>query len=325
MIDLSIVVPVFNEEKVLPEFYGRLTSVLKEINLEYEVIFVDDGSVDGSTSFIHHLRNLDKSIALLALSRNFGKDCALTAGLDHCQGEAVVIIDADLQDPPELIPKLLEKWKQGFDIVYATRVKRIKESALKIKTASGFYRLMQALTPFHFPLDAGDYRLLSKKSVNAIRQCGENQRFMKGIFAWIGFPSASVEYVRQARYLGSSKWNYRKLFSYAIDGITSFSTIPLKMSTYVGIFTACTGFLYALFVIYKTIFIGEDVAGYPSLMVVILVLGGIQLTSLGIIGEYLGRTYLESKNRPAYFLKGYFPAKFADDEIFIASEVHVKN
>lgn len=286
---LSVVVPAFNEQEVLPEFHKRLTGVLEALNCPYEVLYVNDGSTDKSLEVINDLQ--DEHVAILDLSRNFGKEIAMTAGLDHAKGDAVIVIDADLQDPPELIPKFVEKWCEGFDVVYAKRTARDGETIFKKATAKVFYRFIQGVSRVKIPADTGDYRLLSRRAVEALKQLRETHRFMKGIFAWIGYPQAAVEYRRDPRFAGETKWNYWQLWNFALEGITSFTINPLKIASYFGLTTAIGAFLYALVIIYKTLAFGDPVRGYPSLMVVVLFLGGVQLMSLGVIGEYLGRMF----------------------------------
>lgn len=305
---LAVVVPVFNEEAVLAEFHQRLAGVLDGLEMKSEIIYVNDGSVDGSLNELQRLMATDARIALVDLSRNFGKEIAMTAGLDHAQGDAVVVIDADLQDPPELIPQLIEHWQAGYDVVYAQRTSRRGESAFKKTTAHLFYRLMQKLSRVHIPRDTGDFRLLSRRAVAALSGLREQHRFMKGLFAWIGYPQKAVSYQRDARYGGDTKWSYVGLWNFAIEGITSFSTIPLKVATYLGTLTALGAFLFGMFMVVKTVFYGNPVPGYPSLLVVVLFLGGIQLMALGVIGEYLGRMFDETKGRPLYLLKDYRPS-----------------
>jgi len=269
---------------------------------------VDDGSTDDTISVMQANRGEDARVIILDLSRNFGKEIALTAGIDHAQGDAVVLIDADLQDPPELIPDFITHWKEGYDVVYATRIAREGETVIKKATARAFYRLMQKVGRVRIPENTGDYRLLSRRSVDSLRQLREHHRFMKGLFAWIGYPQKSVPYQRDARYAGKTKWNYWKLWNFAIEGITSFTTTPLKLATYLGLVTALGAFLYGSYFLLRTLFLGNPVPGYPSLLVTMLFIGGIQLVAIGIIGEYLGRMFNETKNRPLYFLKGYEPS-----------------
>lgn len=305
---LSIVVPVYNEATILSAFNQRLRATLATLEGSSEIIYVNDGSTDDSIKVLHTLRAHDPRVAIVDLSRNFGKEIALSAGIDHAEGDAIVVMDADLQDPPELIPTLLQRWQEGYDIVYAKRISRPGETWFKKSTAYLFYRLFHKLSPLQIPIDTGDFRLLSRRTVEAIKQLRETHRFMKGLFTWIGYPQIAVPYERDSRFGGKSKWNYWKLWNLAIEGITSFSSAPLKFSTYFGLLVALGAFIYALVIIYKTLVFGEPVPGYPSLMVVILFLGGIQLLTLGIIGEYLGRTFTESKQRPLYFVKDYRPS-----------------
>lgn len=309
---LSIVVPVYNEESILPDFHQRLNSVLSKLNILSEVVYVNDGSTDGSLTLLQTLKTQNPHLAILDLSRNFGKEIALSAGLDYAQGDAVIVIDADLQDPPELIPKLLKQWQAGYDIVYAKRIKRKGETWFKKTSAYLFYRLIQKMSSITIPKDTGDFRLLSRRAVEALKRFRERHRFMKGLFAWIGYAQIAVSYEREARNKGQSKWNYWKLWNLAIEGITSFSIAPLKLASYLGFTTAFSAFIYAMTIIYKTLVFGEPVQGYPSLMVVMLFLGGIQLVTLGIIGEYLGRTFDEAKERPLYLVQHYEPPSFPE-------------
>jgi len=304
---LSVVVPAYNEAEGLTELHNRLTSVLSAMAVEFEVVYVNDGSSDQTLRVLQDLRDADSRVAIVDLSRNFGKEIALTAGLDHTQGDAIVVIDADLQDPPELIPELYQQWLEGYDVVYARRVAREGESFLKKSTAHVFYRLMEKFSNVKIPRDTGDYRLLSRRAVDALKQVREKHRFMKGLFSWIGFPQKEVLYRRNPRYAGQTKWNYWKLWNFALEGITSFTIGPLKIATYIGVSTAAAAFIYGLFVIFKKLVYGDPVAGYPSLMVAILFLGGVQLFTMGIIGEYLGRMFDETKQRPLYFINDYAP------------------
>lgn len=305
---LSIVVPAYNEQEVLEQFYGRLNTM----PYRSEIVFVNDGSKDNTLQILQQLRQSDLSIAIVDLSRNFGKEIALTAGLDHTKGDAVVVIDADLQDPPELIPELVANWEQGFDVVYARRTERDGETMLKRATAHLFYRIVENISRVPIPRDTGDFRLLSRRAVNSLLRLRENNRFMKGLFAWIGYPQKAVLYRRDKRYAGGSKWNYWALWNFALEGITSFTTAPLKLATYLGLFTALAAFAYGLWVILKTMIFGEPVAGFPSLMVVILFLGSIQLITIGIIGEYLGRMFSETKHRPLYLINEYSENQLAE-------------
>lgn len=302
MQSLAVVVPAYNESEGLREFQRRLGLVFDALDLRCSVLYVDDGSRDDTWQVMESLRAADGRVATLKLSRNFGKETALTAGLDHVDADAVVVIDADLQDQPELIPEFVARWREGYDVVYGTRSNRAGETALKKFTSAAFYRVMEKMTALPLPRDTGDFRLMSRRAVESLRGLRERQRFMKGLFTFVGYPQASVVYDRDARYAGDSKWNYWKLWNFALEGITSFSTFPLRLATYVGFFAALVAFVFGVTVLVKALIYGDPVRGYPSLMVVVLFLGGAQLMALGMIGEYLGRTYMESKQRPLYFV-----------------------
>ena len=305
---VSVVVPAYNEEEVLPTFHRRLCGVLDSAMLKFEVLYVNDGSTDSTLSVIQRLQQSDRRVGLVDLSRNFGKEIALSAGLDHAKGDAIIVIDADLQDPPELIPELLAGFAEGYDVVYGRRLTRDGETVVKKATAYLFYRLIQKVSRIRIPEDTGDFRLLSRRAVDALKQLREHHRFMKGLFAWIGYAQKAVPYHRDARIAGTTKWNYWRLWNFAVEGITSFSIVPLKVSTYLGLITALVAFSFAAVVIFKKIVYGDPVPGYPSLAVIVLFLAGVQLIGLGIIGEYLGRMFDETKRRPLYFLKDYRPA-----------------
>jgi len=300
---LDVVVPAYNESQVIGTFHARLGAVLDGIDAQVRVIYVDDGSTDDTWTLMAGLAERDPRTVALRLSRNFGKEAAMTAGLDEASADAVVVIDADLQDPPEVIPELIARWREGFDVVYATRGERDGETRLKKFTSAAFYRVMERMSDTPLPRDTGDFRLLSRRAVDALRGLRERQRFMKGLFAWIGYRQTSVVYHRDARHAGTTKWNYWRLGNLAIEGITSFSAAPLRMATWVGVSAATLAFLYGLWVLLKVLIWGDPVRGYPTLMVVILFLGGVQLLALGVIGEYVGRTYSESKRRPLYYVE----------------------
>ncbi|WP_088179178.1 glycosyltransferase family 2 protein [Thauera phenolivorans] len=308
---ISIVVPAYNEEEVLQEFHNRTTEVLSTLGGPYEIVYINDGSTDRTLSLMHEIRDIDPNVTIVDLSRNFGKEIALTAGLDQSRGDVVIVIDADLQDPPELIPQFLAEWKNGFDIVYAVRTDRAGETWLKKTTALGFYRLIQSVSRVPIPKDTGDFRLMSRRAVDALGRLREQHRFMKGLFSWIGYPSKPIYYRRDARAAGETKWNYWQLWNFAVEGITSFSIAPLKIATYVGLATASISFVYAIYIVYKTLMFGDPIRGYPSLMVVILFLGGVQLVFTGVIGEYLGRVFDEVKQRPLYLLNGVHESRMA--------------
>jgi polyisoprenyl-phosphate glycosyltransferase len=299
---ISVVAPAYNEQEVLPEFHRRVTRVLEDIGFPYEIVLVNDGSRDNTLSLMHTLRESDSHVTVVDLSRNFGKEIALTAGLDHACGDVVVVLDADLQDPPELIPQMLSAWQEGYDIVYGVRSQRDGESWFKKATAKAFYRLIERVSRVRIPRDTGDFRLMSRRAVQELSRLREQHRFMKGLFAWIGFPAKPFYYRREARVAGQTKWNYWALMNLAIEGITSFTIAPLKMASYLGLFVAGIALIYALFVIWKTLMYGDPVQGYPSLMVVVLFLGGVQLISVGVLGEYLGRIFNEVKQRPLYLV-----------------------
>ena len=306
---LTVVVPAYNEAAVLAQFHARLAAVFDGLDMDASVLYVDDGSRDATWQVIGELARADARVAALKLARNFGKEAALTAGLDQVDADAVLVIDADLQDPPELIPEFIARWREGFDVVYGQRLARDGETWLKRATAAGFYRVMQRLSSTPIPPDTGDFRLMSRRALDAMRGLRERQRFMKGLFAWVGFPQAALAYRRDPRHAGVTKFNYWKLWNFALEGITSFSTAPLRVATYVGLATALVAFGFGLWIIVKTMIWGDPVAGYPSLMTVMLFLGGMQLMALGVIGEYLGRLYVESKARPLYLLDAWHPAR----------------
>jgi len=305
---LSVVVPAYNEMEVLPEFHRRLTAVMQALKMPYEIVYVNDGSTDATLSLMQEFAARDSQVTLIDLSRNFGKEIALTAGLDHARGDAIVVIDADLQDPPELIPEFVKGWQEGFDVVYASRSAREGETWLKIITARMFYRVVAAVTRIRIPANTGDFRLLSRRAVDSLTRLREQHRFMKGLFAWIGYPQKAITYRRDARFAGETKWNYWRLWNLALEGITSFTIAPLKLATYVGLITSLFAFGYGIVMIIKTLIYGNPVPGYPSLMTVILFLGGVQLLAIGILGEYLGRMFDEVKGRPLYLLKGMQPS-----------------
>ncbi|MBY0337430.1 MAG: glycosyltransferase family 2 protein [Acetobacteraceae bacterium] len=313
---LSLVVPCYNEEEVLPEFHRRATAALEAIGLPFEIVYVNDGSRDGTLPLMLGLAEADPRTAVVNLSRNFGKEIALTAGLDHARGaEAVVVIDADLQDPPEVIADLVAAWRRGFDIAYAQRTVRHGEGWVKRTTAAAFYRLMQRVGgKVELPRDTGDFRLMSRRSLDALLRLREQHRFMKGLFAWVGFPSVAVPYERAPRAAGTTKWNWWKLWNLSLEGITSFTVGPLKFATYLGLAVSFGAVLYLVQLLVRTLIFGNAVAGYPSLMAVVLFLGGVQMTMLGIIGEYLGRIFNETKGRPLYLVERHIPSASTADQ-----------
>lgn len=302
-IELSIVVPMYNETDNLSQFFSRLETVLNRLKISYEIVCVNDGSTDNTLALLLEQNKHNPFIKIVELSRNFGKEIALTAGIEHTSGSAVIPIDADLQDQPELIGELLAKWREGYDMVYATRRIRRGETFIKRFTAKLFYRVIDAMSEIDIPKNTGDFRLMDRSVVNALSQLPERTRFMKGLFSWLGFKQTAIYYDRDPRQAGESKWNYWRLWNFAIDGITSFSALPLKLWSYVGIFLSFMSMLYAAFLFVRTLVMGIELPGYASMMVVILFLGGIQLITLGVIGEYLGRIYTEVKGRPLYLVR----------------------
>lgn len=301
---VSIIVPVYNEEVVVGELHRRLIAVMGTLPVRCEILYVNDGSTDDTAVVIKKLDPGGTTVRLLDLSRNFGKEIAMTAGFDYAKGDVVIVIDADLQDPPEIIPELIAGWREGYDVVYAKRASREGETRMKRATAKAFYRVIQRMAGrVRIPEDTGDFRLMSRRAVHALIQLREHHRFMKGLFAWIGFPQKAVMYKRDPRFAGDTKWNYWKLWNFSLEGITSFTTIPLRMATYIGLLTAVGAFAYGSLIIIRALVLGDPVPGFPSLIAVITFLGGIQLLTLGILGEYLGRMFNEVKRRPLYFLQ----------------------
>ncbi|KGF81232.1 hypothetical protein IA69_14395 [Massilia sp. JS1662] len=302
MPSISIVAPAYNEQEVLGEFHRRVTEVMAGLGCQYEIVLVNDGSRDNTLALMYALRARDPHISVVDLSRNFGKEIALSAGLDHTKGDVVVVLDSDLQDPPELIPQMLDIWREGYDVVYGMRTARDGETWFKKATAKYFYRLIKSVSRVDIPKDTGDFRLMSRRAVEALSKLREEHRFMKGLFAWVGFPSSPILYRRDPRAAGETKWNYWKLWNFALEGITSFTVAPLKVSTYLGMLIAVLALLYAVFVIWKALVYSDPVRGYPSLMTVVLFLGGVQLISVGLLGEYVGRIFNEVKRRPLYLV-----------------------
>lgn len=303
---ISILIPAYNEAEVLNILYERLCSVAEKIkNYSFEFLFVNDGSKDDTLIIIQNLSIIDPRISYIDLSRNFGKEIAMLAGFDYVKGDAVIILDADLQDPPELIPKMISYWEQGFDDVYAKRKSRDGETWFKKWSSNTYYKVLEKISNVPIQRDTGDFRLLDRKCIDAIKKIRENQRYTKGIFSWIGFKKKEILFDRDARIAGKTKWNYRNLVELAIDGITSSTVAPLRIASYTGLIISVLSFIFMMYIVVKTILFGGSVPGYPSLMSVILFLGGIQLLSLGIIGEYLGKIFYETKDRPTYFIQEY--------------------
>lgn len=301
-VELSIVVPIFNELPVLPNLYARLRNVLDPLEIHYELILIDDGSRDGSGDYLLQLATTTSVVKAVRLSRNFGKEAALTAGLEHASGDAVIILDADLQDPPELIPQMLAAFYGGSDIVCMKRRSRAGESWAKRLSAYLFYRLLNRISSIEIPRDTGDFRLMSRRVIDALRLLPERNRYMKGLFAWVGFPTLVIEYDREARAAGTTKWNVLGLFGLAFEGFTSFSVAPLRWATGIGFLAALIGATFGLWIVVKTLLLGNAVEGYPSLIAMITFMGGIQLLSIGMVGEYVGKTYFETKQRPLYVI-----------------------
>ncbi len=308
---ISLIVPVFNEQDVIEIFLDKTSCVMEAAGLDYEYVFVNDGSTDATLAKLIELSASNPRIRVINLSRNFGKEAGMTAGIDHVRGNVLIPIDVDLQDPPELILQFVEKWREGYDVVYGVRSSRDDDSMMKRASAGWFYRLFNRLSAVHIPNNAGDFRLIDERATEVLRQLPERNRFMKGLFSWVGFYSIGVPYSRPARVAGQTKWNFRKLWNFALDGIFSFSTVPLRIWSYIGMAISLMSFLYASFIIIRTVILGIDLPGYASLLTVVLFLGGIQLLSLGIIGEYLGRILVETKQRPIYVIEG----EYADGDV----------
>ena len=321
---VSIIIPAFNEQEVIGEFHRRLLKVINKLQeFAFELLYVNDGSQDQTLILLRKLIENDYRIDVLDLSRNFGKEAAMTAGIDHISGEAVIIIDADLQDPPELIPQMLDAWQQGHDVVCMQRASRDGESFLKKFTAKAFYLFMGHVGEVRVPENVGDFRLMNRAVIDALKTLPERTRFMKGIFAWVGFKTCILPYHRDARYAGKTKWNYWKLWNFALEGLTSFTVAPLKIASYVGIMTSLISLGFGAVILIKTLLFGDPVPGYPSLMVVILFLGGLQLMAIGVVGEYLGRIFIEAKQRPVYLKRKYYQGHSQADrvQLLIADEI----
>ena len=306
---LSLVVPLFNERPMLPLFFDRVLPVLAKLDLHWEIVLVDDGSDDGSAQYIRGVIDRTPGVRLIKLSRNFGKEAAMTAGLEHARGDAVIVLDADLQDPPEQIPAMIECWQAGVDVVLMQRRSRAGETAFKRWSAHLFYRLLNRTSRTNIPVDTGDFRLMSRKAVDALLVLKERNRYMKGLFAWIGMPTRIIQYDREARVAGETKWDYPGLVGLALEGLTSFSVSPLRWATVIGLIAASMGAIFGLWIVVKAIMLGDAVSGYPSLVAIISFLGGIQLMSVGIVGEYVGKTYMESKQRPVYLTEEVFESR----------------
>ena len=311
---ITIIIPAYNEEESLPYLYERMTKLVDTIeNYEFEILFVNDGSKDKTLEIIKDFRKKDKRFSYINLSRNFGKETEMIAGLDYATGDAVVFMDADLQDPPELLPELIKYWEEGYDDVYAKRRTREGETFLKKFTSKMYYKVLQKLTNIEIQKDTGDFRLLDRRCVNALKKLRESQRCSKSIFSWIGYKKKEVLFDREPRVAGKTKWNYKKLVDLAIDGITSFTTSPLRISTYISIPTFITLFVYFVYVIAKSFIIHEPIQAFQAIILIDLFFFGIIILLIGIIGEYLGRIFNETKNRPLYFVDEYNDEKETND------------
>jgi len=298
---VSVVIPIYNEENIIQELFKRLNKTLKEFE-EFEVIFVNDGSKDNSLTLLKQIHSTDERFKIINFSRNFGHQISITAGIHHAAGDAVIVMDGDLQDPPELIPSLIEKWRDGNELVYAKRRVREGETKFKLLTAKWFYRILNAMSEVEIPLDTGDFRLMDRKVVNELNAMNENHRFIRGMVSWIGFRQTALSYDRDKRFDGETKYPLKKMLKFALDGITSFSSIPLYFSMYIGFGVAILAMAYILVVLIK-FFLGVTLPGYASLMVAILFLGGVQLITIGILGQYIGRIFTESKRRHLYIIE----------------------
>lgn len=313
----SLLVPVYNEVESVEIYVQATRSVLEKAGLDFEIIFINDGSQDCTLERLIQLANSDNRIKVLNLSRNFGKELALTAGIDHAVGDIMVPMDVDLQDPPELIPKFIERWREGYDVVYGIRTQRKQDSFSKRTSAMWFYRIFNRLSRIKIPDNAGDYRLIDRRVADIIRQMPERNRFMKGLFAWVGFKSIGVPYERPKRVAGNTKWNHWRLWNFALDGLVSFSTLPLRVWTYIGAIVAFLSFSYGSFIVLRTLIMGIDLPGYASLLTTVLFLGGLQLLSIGVLGEYLGRLFVEAKRRPLYLIESTYPPELSKHHVVV--------
>lgn len=310
---ISLLIPAYNEEETLPLLYNELCNVIKDIeNYEFEILFINDGSNDNTLNILRMMQDRDSRVNYISFSRNFGKETAMIAGFDYASGDAAVVLDADLQDPPQLLSDMIKYWEQGYDDVYAKRRTREGESWLKKFTSHAFYKLLQKMTKIQIQEDTGDFRLLDKSAIQALKKLREKQRYTKGMFSWIGFNKKEILFDRKPRAAGKTKWNYLKLFNLALEGVTSFTTFPLRIATLIGMIVSVLSIIYMFIILIKSIIWQDPVQGYPSMMVTILFLGGVQLISLGIIGEYVGRIFNETKNRPLYIVSEHNNNKISD-------------
>lgn len=316
-VDYSIVIPVYNEEEVIEHTYERLKTVMQSADGNYELLFINDGSKDRSVDILLQLSEQDKTIKIVDFSRNFGHQIAITAGMDYAAGNAIVIIDADLQDPPELILEMIQKWKEGYDVVYAKRTARKGETFFKKQTASAFYRTLRAMTEIDIPIDTGDFRLIDRKVCDQMNNIHEKNRFVRGLVSWVGFKQTAVEYERDERFAGETKYPLKRMLKLSLDGITSFSYKPLKLANYLGASLSVIGFVYMLIVLYQKLFTSTTVTGWSSIIVIQLFFSGIMLMMLGVIGEYIGRIYDEAKNRPLYIVKDIYQHEQASAKPFV--------
>lgn len=315
MATISLVIPVYNEVAAIPRFLAATDSIAQRLTgHELEYLFVNDGSTDGTLDYLIEASKKNPRIVLVDLSRNFGKEAALTAGLQEATGDAVVPMDADLQDPPEILPLLVAEWEKGYEVILAKRCDRSSDSFLKRKTAAWFYRIHNLVSDSRIPEDVGDFRLLDRKVVDALKLLPERRRFMKGLFAWLGFRTKLVEYTRQPRAAGETKFSGWKLWNFALEGITSFSTMPLRVWTYLGLMVAMAAFGYLAYIVGRTLISGVDVPGYASLLATVLFLGGVQLIGVGVLGEYVGRIYMETKQRPIYLVRARYKRGVEQEE-----------
>ena len=310
---VSLLIPAYNEEETIPLLYNELNKVVETISgYEFEIFFVNDGSSDNTLNILRNLQQIDSRVNYISFSRNFGKETAMAAGFDYVTGDAAVILDADLQDPPELIKEMIFHWEEGYDDVYAKRRSREGESWFKKFTSAAFYKVLQKMTKIPIQEDTGDFRLLDRRAIESLKKLREKQRYTKGMFSWIGFNKKEILFDRKPRAAGKTKWNYLKLFNLALEGVTSFTTSPLRISTILGILVSIFSIIYMFIVLIKSLIWKDPVQGYPSMMVTILFLGGVQLVSLGIIGEYVGRIFNETKYRPLYIIDEYNNEKIED-------------
>lgn len=312
---ITLLIPVYNEEAMLPQLYERLLELIdRNAGYEWEMLFVNDGSRDNTLEVIRNLRQKDQRISYLNLSRNFGKEIAMLAGFDYAEGDCCVIMDADLQDPPELIDEMLKYWEEGYDDIYAKRRHRGRESWLRRRLSLAFYSLLQRMSRVDILPNVGDFRLLDRRCIRSLRRLRERERYTKGLFCWIGYRKKEIEFDRGDRLAGESSWSFLKLLNLAIEGITSATTAPLRIATLFGFIVSAASFIYGLYILFKTILFGDEAAGFPTLIIAILFLGGIQLLSLGIIGEYIGRIFKETKNRPPYLVSDYNDKRLDGEE-----------